>query len=154
LLISTAIALTAVLLLTSCAQHGSTTPTAPLTKAAQAIADVAKGLQTVQTVVINANSGGLIDDSTTATILNICKTVNTLGLQASALVRQAQASPTPVTTPAGLLPILQQMAAAVNADLQRGVLSIKDQKTLTTVEAVVTVIQTGLAAAVVAVGGN
>ena len=144
-------ALVAALLLTqACAQHANTTPTTGTQKAATVLKDLAAGLQSVQTTVISANSSGLIDTNTTATILRICGTVNTLGLQASALIR----AQTTGAIPLGLLPLLQQIATDVNLDLQQGLAGIKDQKTLTTVEAIVTTIQAGLAAAVIAVGGQ
>lgn len=142
------LALTALFFLQSCAQHANTTPSSPVATAAKVLVDVAAGLQAVQTTVITANGNGVIDAQTTATILNVCRTVNQLGQQASALVRQQS------TVPVGLLPLLQMMASDVNIDLQQGLAGIKDQKTLTTIEAVVATIQAGLAAAVVAVGGQ
>lgn len=115
------------------------------------IADTATAVGTIQTAVISANQQKLISDDETAQILTLCSKINTAGQSASKITR-GYTTLTAANKP-DLVAVINPILAAVNDALTNGLLPIKNQTVVQTIQTSLTVIKTALISIQGVIGG-
>ena len=115
---------------------------AQLVNLSKALNDVALGMGTLQTTVINANKAGALNDADTETILRLCFKINAGGQQASKITR----SLTKLTalSSSSILAVMAPILTAVNDAVNSGLVNITDPTTKANISAALVTIQTAL----------
>lgn len=134
----------AALLLTACTDALRTT--------AKALDDTRSGVQTLQTLVIEAQAQGIMTEADAGAVLSVCRRIDSAGLQVAQLTQNYTALPAGSQS---VTELLTPLVIAVQGSITSGaVVNIKDASVKTKVLATLAIVQTALQTAQAALKGK